>query len=196
MAFLTIEDLRDPSRASGFRYVTYRAHRAATKPFQAQHGPKRHLGPRRATAEEAAQDYCDHVNGRQIPTPRLLRSAGHKRPKRRTLPRDPEVEAALGVLRDARAQREGEQGYVYCIGERDRLYAVKIGYSVNPPKRVPELQTGNPRTLVLLGYFPGTEDDEKAMHAKYAEDNILQEWFRPSPALLSEFDNKEVKAAA
>lgn len=110
---------------------------------------------------------------------------------------DPEVAYALGVLRDARAQRAGKQGYVYCIGERGRDLGVKIGYSVNPTARVAELQTGNPRELVLLGAFQGTEADERDLHERYFGDNLVGEWFRPSPALLSEFDieSEEVSAA-
>jgi hypothetical protein len=116
-----------------------------------------------------------------------LRSAGHTA-KRDRLPDDPEVQAALGVLRDARGQRQGNQGYVYCIGEAEGVSPlVKIGYSTNPEARVGELQTGNGRQLFLLAYFAGTEADEKALHAKYIKDNTLQEWFTPSDGLLGEF---------
>lgn len=123
-----------------------------------------------------------------------LRSPGHVGRKPTN---DPEVAYALGVLRDARAQRAGKQGYVYCIGERDRAVGVKVGYSVNPTARVAELQTGNPRELVLLGAIEGTEADERDLHERYVADNLIGEWFRPTAALLSEFDieAEEVPAA-
>lgn len=104
--------------------------------------------------------------------------------------KDPEYQAALGVLRDRRAQREGKQGYVYLITEAlpgGALRYAKIGYSVNPKKRVAELQTGNPRTLVLLYMMPGTEEDERRMHREFASDNVLAEWFMITPSLLSRF---------
>ncbi len=103
---------------------------------------------------------------------------------------DPEYQAALGVMRDRRAQRAGKQGYVYLITEElpgGALLYAKIGYSVNPKKRVAELQTGNARKLVLLYAMPGTEEDERRLHTKYVKANVLQEWFRITPELICEF---------
>lgn len=138
---------------------------------------------------EAAQDYCDYINGQNVTPPAALKSPGHIYDIDRHS-KDPEEEAALGVLRDKRAQRQGKQGYVYLITEAlpgGGLRYAKIGYSVNPKKRVAELQTGNPRTLVLLYMMPGTEEDERQLHAKYASDNVLQEWFAITPELILEF---------
>lgn len=126
--------------------------------------------------------------GRSNPSvPVSLKTAGHAYDIEKTA-RDPELEAALGVLRDYKAQRSGRQGYVYLISDGT---AYKVGYSVNPNKRVAELQTGNPRKLSLLAFVPGTEADEKALHAKYIADNLLQEWFTASPELRAEFKTKE-----
>lgn len=126
--------------------------------------------------------------GRGNPSVPGLKTAGHAYDIERT-DRDPEVEAALGVLRDAKAQRDGRQGYVYLITDET---AYKIGYSVNPQKRVAELQTGNPRVLKLVASMPGTEADEKALHAKYIKHNLLQEWFAPSMEIWDEFQPKEI----
>lgn len=118
-----------------------------------------------------------------------LKTAGHEY-SAPSVPRDAEVEAALGVLRDARAQRQGKQGYVYLIIEDlpgGGIHYGKIGYSTNPAKRVAELQTGNPRPLRLLYAMPGTEDDERRLHAKYIKFNALQEWFVVTKELLLEF---------
>lgn len=220
---LTIEDIRNPARKSGFNHVN------SASPSQASAGMSRVPDPRwrassgtkgngtsgidywrgsvRRTAEEAAQDYIDYINAQNPQQSKpSLKTAGHVYDIEHT-ERDPEVEAALGVLRDARAQREGKQGFVYCIGEED--YSpdsnyVKVGYSVNPQKRVAELQTGNPRKLVILAIMKGTLEDERALHAKYADANILQEWFELSDELLEEFQpadevagetNKEVTTA-
>lgn len=193
---LTIEDLRDSSRNSGFRHVLV-SHAARPKPYQAVVGTGKHYvgeqtnrkyGPVRLTAEEAAQDACDLLNGRAVtPAPQVKR-AGHSGGRTKAaVPQ--EVQEAQEIIRRWRAvQRRDTQGYVYCIAEAEGLHPrVKIGYSDDPAARVPELQTGNPNKLFLLSYFKGTEADEKALHQKYIEDNVLAEWFRPSDALLSEF---------
>lgn len=81
-----------------------------------------------------------------------------------------------------------EMGYVYCIGEEDRTLAVKVGYARDAQFRIADLQTGNPRKLVILGVLRGTRQDERDLHARYIKDNVLGEWFRPTAELLSEFD--------
>lgn len=198
---ITIEDIRNPKLRSGFDHVNTAGPGgkanggggrikwfAVVRPGRKGASDAEYRGPRRSMPEEAAQDYCDYINGQNAtPAPRL-KTAGHKYDIEQT-DRDPEVEAALGVLRDARAQREGVQGYVYCIGEEtDDPEFVKVGYSVNPNKRVAELQTGNPRKLVILAIMEGTLEDERRLHAKYSDANILQEWFELSDELLEEFD--------
>lgn len=199
---LRVEDIRNPARKSGFDHVgnsgnnkLWQANVYGGKASKAGHA---WWGPTRALPEDAAQDYCDYINGNPSAarTP-ALKSAKHNG-KRNPLRRDEEVEYALGVLRDARAQRAGKQGYVYLIGQKDwrgdtivdgvRVDAfVKVGYSTNPEARVPELQTGNARELVLLAKKEGTLDTEAAIHKAFIDDNVLQEWFRLSSALLSEF---------
>lgn len=175
---LTIEDIRNPVRKSGFDHVGNKdtpGHPQPHKPFQADvYGGKRDKagrswsGPARATAEEAAQDYCDYLNGHGLaPTTATLKTAGHKY----TAPK-------------VAQQRGDAQGYVYAITDGE---FVKIGYSVNPSKRIAELQTGNARLLSLVGTIPGTESDERKLHAKYEHLNVLQEWFEIDTDLLAEF---------
>lgn len=185
---ITPSDIRNANRTSGFNYVTINAG-SAIRPFQARQWTERgtrpaNVGPRRATAVEAAQDFCDFINGGRGRVAQSLKSAGHTG-RRNSGPRDAEEAAALGVLRDKRAQRQHKIGYVYCITDGT---AVKIGYSLKPAARVAELQTGNPRPLRLLATIPGTEATEKSLHVKYLRYNVLQEWFRPARALLSEFN--------
>ena len=200
---LTPSDLENPKRKSGYDHVGRRGRTARDgenyKPYQAQVyakgaqrlvKPHEFVGPRRATALEAAQDYCDYINSGVTPVTPALKSAGHTG-RRQKLADDPEVEAALGVLRDAKGQAEGRQGYVYCILETKPgggMEYVKVGFSTNPWARVAELQTGNPRPLALHCLKKGTLEDEAALHAKYIQHNVLQEWFRPTKELLLEFD--------
>lgn len=196
MPKLTIKDIRNPARRSGFDHVGVKLHPSRPgrpRPFQAQSGPRRGAddgswyGPARSTAEEAAQDYVDYMNGRPVKRPQgtsptkvhklvvNLNSAGHKSARRR--PSKPR-----------RGRRPQKIGYVYCIGEENNAAAVKVGYASDATLRIGSLQTGNPRKLVILGVLRGTRADERELHAEYQHDNILGEWFRPTPELLSEFE--------
>jgi hypothetical protein len=187
---LTPGDIFNAARYSGFDHVLLCE---GPKPYIARaYGGKLDKagrswqGPRRATAEEAAQDYCDHINGGGATPAKQLRSAGHNG-KRVALRRDEELEAALGLIRDRRAEQQGKQGYVYCITDGE---FVKIGYSVNPQARVAELQTGNARPLRLVWYFAGTLQDEADMHQRHIENNVLAEWFRPSVNIALDFHSR------
>lgn len=193
---LTPDDIRNPRTKSGYRgvgtlprsnRVYYQAQAYGGSLSIANHA---YRGPCRKDPRDAAQDYCDFVNAnRTARRPAALKSAGHKRPQRRSQTVPAEVAAARGVLRDWAAQKKDKQGYIYLIAEVAGLPygAVKVGYSTNPLRRPAELQTGNPRRLHLVAHKPGTEADEAALHAKYIKQNILQEWFRPTEGLLSEF---------
>lgn len=204
---ITLKDLKTDKTKSGYRNVVKSNAKTANghgggKPYQAYEAKKGKPepgtgawawnGPRRDTAEEAAQDFCDHMNGLGVALPSPLKTAGHEA-KRDSLPSDPEVEHALGVLRDAKAQQEGKQGYVYLIIEEHpggALKYAKVGYSTNPRARVAELQTGNPRPLSLHYMKEGTREDEAAIHQRHIRSNVLQEWFAITPELLFEWDNE------
>lgn len=56
---------------------------------------------------------------------------------------------------------------------------VKIGFSVQPTRRLSALQVGNPRKLEIAATWPGTEDDEKALHwgLTHLGYHIHYEWF-------------------
>lgn len=189
---ITPADLANPKLVSGFKFVRSvtpsAAGHAGKTMYSSYRGPNSSGGGRYGrnydTALEAAQDYCDYVNGRERAAVAALKSAGHTYQNIYAKASDPEVEAALGVLRDAAAQRKGRPGFVYLISDGT---AYKIGYSVNPEKRVAELQTGNPRLLRLVKKMSGTEADEKALHQKFIQYNLLQEWFRPMSEILAAF---------
>lgn len=202
----TVESIRNPDRLSGFDHVGLdRSKPAGTKRFHAQayggtNNKAGHAwqGPLRATAEEAAQDYCDYINGQATPASRALKSARHPRAEKRPLTAAQQV--ALDILRDARAKPDA-MGVVYLVSEVGNgfMEAVKVGWtSKTPPEsRMGDYQAGNPRKLVMLGTLPGTKADEAALHQRFIEHNILGEWFRPAPELLSEFGigSKEAIAA-
>lgn len=195
---LSTVDLERPDLQSGYAHVnSARGSKSKTDSWRASRGagypgrPK-WRGPIRKDPRAAAQDYCDLINSGAAGTPATptLKSAGHNG-KRKPIRRDEEVEYALGVLRDARGERDGKQGYVYLIIEVNPgggLHYGKVGFSTNPQARVAELQTGNPRPLALHCITKGTVEDEAALHAKYIAENVLQEWFHITKDLLLEFD--------
>ena len=194
---LSPDDIRKPSNVSGFAHVGLvegPSRPGAAPYYQAYEKGGRKgdwKGPARGTAEEAAQDYCDRANGGQLAPSNRLKSAGHNGQRAQVeIPSD--IEAAYGMIKDFRAQQAGKQGYVYLIvesrGPEDVLCYGKIGFSTNPQARVRELQTGNPRVLRLYASKPGTLEDERAIHARHIEKNVMQEWFAIDRELLLEWD--------
>ncbi len=66
--------------------------------------------------------------------------------------------------------------FVYVIGPPGSG-RVKIGTSLNPQKRLKELQTGNPDRLEVLWAAPGGRDLESALHRTFSAYRIEGEWF-------------------
>lgn len=193
---LTIEDIRNDKRKSGFRQVTYIVGsldqgRRAGRPYRAYAGRGRKgdwKGPRRDTAEEAAQDYCDYVNGldtQPVQLKRIERPTSTTKAVTEVTDEERELRARLRLLE--RERQEGRPEYVYLIAEKGSNYGVKVGYSVDPEGRPFGLQTGNPRELVLLGYIEGGKDVEAEIHQKYIGNNLVNEWFIPTQPLFEEF---------
>jgi len=73
---------------------------------------------------------------------------------------------------------------IYFIQE-NTSFLIKIGYTNGDgANRIKALQTGNPNTLTVLAEIPGTMEEEKQLHARFAADRVAGEWFKPSPGLL------------
>lgn len=71
---------------------------------------------------------------------------------------------------------------VYVAREAGGLF--KIGSAIDPASRIATLQTASPRPIELLAAFPGTVQDERALHARFADARACGEWFNPTPELL------------
>lgn len=200
---LTPADLVSATMESGYRHVSVSHSGSRVRPYSSRHNigswanPNKPSwrSPRRATALEAAQDYCDWFNGSGVAAKLqpALKQVNH--PKRKKRERTEEVKAALAILRDERAKRKDDPGSVYCIAAKGDPYAVKVGFSTDANARPGELQIGNPRELRLLATIEDcTKADEERLHAKHIDANILGEWFRPTRELLKEFGLQKVSA--
>lgn len=113
---LTIEDIRNPDRASGFNYVNRatNAYRGtiSTVPYHARAGGGKWHGPRRPEAEQAAQDYCDYING--------------LRPSRRPLIRTNRPKVDIGTTtRLAPERKKKSSGHTAHLGAH-HLYEVEL----------------------------------------------------------------------
>ena len=65
---------------------------------------------------------------------------------------------------------------VYFITCRE-VNAVKIGSSLEPAARLPEIQFGCPLELKLEAILPGGHEEEFAFHRRFSELRLRGEWF-------------------
>lgn len=72
-------------------------------------------------------------------------------------------------------------GFVYAIECSGR---VKIGFSMQPAKRLSKIASDAPFPCRLLGYWPGSEADELAIHEKFQDTRVHGEWFAATEALM------------
>lgn len=191
---LTPKSIENPSRKSGYEHVNGNGANLpdrkkqvwrATAGWNGSNAIWR--GPTRDTAIEAAQDYCDYINGQGAIAPSLqLKSAGHPSAKRRHLTAEQQV--ALDILRDSRA-KSTDPGIVYLVIQEDDTTVGKIGWTskIPPESRMGDYQAGNPRKLVMLSQIPGTKNDERALHQRFIRHNVLGEWFTLADEILVEF---------
>jgi len=66
--------------------------------------------------------------------------------------------------------------YVYFI-QSGSDGPVKIGRSIKPKRRLPQLQTGNPDELILRHVIPGDLAAEQRLHHRFEPARIRGEWF-------------------
>lgn len=67
----------------------------------------------------------------------------------------------------------------------------KIGFSLNPQKRLSSLQTSNPYPLELIAAFEGTTLDESLLHARFSEYKLNGEWFTYNQEIQDYFDERD-----
>lgn len=77
-------------------------------------------------------------------------------------------------------KRSPSPTFIYLMLDH-RTKAIKIGRSKNPSLRESTLQAEQP-DITLIDSWPGMEDDEVALHAKFAGKRRRGEWFNLSDA--------------
>lgn len=60
---------------------------------------------------------------------------------------------------------------------------VKIGRSIDPKRRLVDLQTGNPFKLTLIRTLNEKDFEESALHKKFNRFRVRGEWFRYSETI-------------
>lgn len=94
----------------------------------------------------------------------------------------------MGVVRST-------SGYVYWI-QAVPEGPIKIGWAVNPLKRLGELQRMSPVTLTLLGASRGSLIEEKAFHRTLSEHRLHGEWFLPCSDVLESVGSENLTGAS
>ena len=75
------------------------------------------------------------------------------------------------------------KGFIYVVCENQESGPTKIGLSNSPSKRMPTLQTGNPRKLKMVAKFKceNMTSFERLMHRHFADRHLNGEWFDVAP---------------
>ncbi|PMV25253.1 hypothetical protein C1X21_12535 [Pseudomonas sp. FW305-3-2-15-A-LB2] len=83
----------------------------------------------------------------------------------------------IGALAPYSPKTNDPFGYVYLV--QSATGYCKIGSSRSVPRRMRQLQCANPEPLILLHQFPSAsaQRDEFALHAKFADKRVRNEWF-------------------
>lgn len=186
---LTPNDIWNPARKSQYNYVANHDGGSSRKPFYAQvgvgdtHGKgvgqPRWRGPRRATALEAAQDYCDYING--LTDLVALPSVRHAKPiidMGGVIAHAPKVAT---MPTDRKAYEGPHDLYDVVIYDADDGYILrrKVGVTARGHERYD-------RFLTMWGFsmgpvcsavtYPSRQDAERAERMKIAQLSDNPEW--------------------
>jgi hypothetical protein len=96
-------------------------------------------------------------------------------------------ERALGEKPKMWSDKSGfrsKDGFVYFIQSQDGAGPVKIGHAKRPGRRLAGFQCGSPVILRIIGVEPAPPIRERALHEKFAEHRLHNEWFYPAMEVL------------
>jgi hypothetical protein len=82
------------------------------------------------------------------------------------------------------AAKSKSHGKCYFIGADDG--AIKIGFSIDPARRLRDIQACSPIVVDILAVREGGEAREAAYHVQFAEHRLHGEWFARHPDILAE----------
>jgi hypothetical protein len=94
-------------------------------------------------------------------------------------------EAVSGLLRRRPLPRRTVKTYVYLMA--NHAGEVKIGVSSNPESRLRTLSTANAHPLHLLHFVVGGRSLERALHNKFKQHHIRNEWYSSCSDIEEEF---------
>lgn len=80
---------------------------------------------------------------------------------------------------------EGRDGWIYFILSD---HAIKIGFSIEPKRRLESIQISNHHTLEVLAAVPTSLITEREAHKRFQHLRIRGEWFRAEKELLNFID--------
>ncbi len=84
---------------------------------------------------------------------------------------------------------------IYCIKQAG-LPICKIGYSIDPNKRLKQLQTGSASRLKILYVIEGDQVFEREIHEKFKQYRLLGgEWFQYNALIAGFFRNRSKKVS-
>lgn len=92
------------------------------------------------------------------------------------------------LRRECKKEKCKKEDSLYLIKDtyNDRL---KIGRSINPQKRIKQLQTSNSGSLEILFIVNGRGHEEESLHRKFNELRICGEWFVNDDTIIEYFKN-------
>jgi hypothetical protein len=73
-------------------------------------------------------------------------------------------------------------GFIYCVQSLSTSN-IKIGFTKHPLKRFSSCRTHSSETLMVVGMWIGSRDNEKEIHRKFKTHNTTGEWFTPHASL-------------
>lgn len=83
-------------------------------------------------------------------------------------------------------------GAVYAMRQGDRHGPIKFGFtSGNVFTRASQLQTGSALSITPMSWAPGTPDEERAIHAHFADFRMAGEWFFPAVRVVAAAEHLE-----
>jgi hypothetical protein len=81
--------------------------------------------------------------------------------------------------------RDHVVAYVYFITCEYPDFPIKIGYAANPKARLASIGIMLPYPVVTLAVVPGSRRLERKLHKKFADSQMMGEWFRRTPELMA-----------